>query len=137
MGFVYVARSASLSNWGSDVGLGKHLFKLGYTDDSAEAAVKDLIATVHAGAPDWVLVRKEAAEGVDEAQLLGRLGRKEKMLEPALYPRLKGAGDIVKVKLVNVENHRLLKQAYGNEALKVTKLRDPDIAAYLIANALG
>ena len=138
MGFVYVARSASLSKWGSDVGLGKHLFKLGYAaDDGAEAAVKDLAATGHAGVTDWSLVRKEAAEGVDEAQLLARFGRKEKMLDPAFYPRLRGATDIVKVKLVNVENHRLLKQAYGNEALKVIKLRDADIAAYLIANSLG
>lgn len=137
MGFVYVARSAGLSAWGSDVGLGKHLFKLGYADDGAEAAVANLIATGHAGVTDWSLVRKEAVEVGDEAQLLARLGRKEKMLDPAFYPRLRGATDIVKVKLVNVENHRLLKQAYGNEALKVIKLRDADIAAYLIANTLG
>jgi hypothetical protein len=137
MGFVYVARSAELANWGSDVGVGKYLFKLGYTEGSAEEAVKALSAAAHAGVTDWALVRKEAVDGVDEATLLARLGRKEKMLDTALYPRLKGAADITKVKLVNVENHRLLKQAYGNEALKVTKLRNTDIAAYLIANALG
>lgn len=138
MGVIYVARSASLSNWGSDVGLGKHLFKLGHADESAEDAVKELSAAAHAGATDWVLVRKDdTADDVDEAGLLARLARKEKILDTNHYPRLKGAVDIVKVKLVNVENHRLLKQAYGNETLKVTKLRDADIAAYLIANALG
>lgn len=137
MGSIYVARSASLCNWGSDVGLGKHLFKLGYAEDSAEAAVKELAAAGYAGATDWALIRKEEAADADEAQLVGRLARKEKMLEAALYPRLRGAVGIFKVKLTNVENHLLLKQAYGNESLKVAKLRNPDIAVYLIANALG
>lgn len=136
MGYVYVARSAVLSNWGSDVGLGKHLFKLGYAQDSAEAAVKDLAATSHAGANDWTLVRKEPLADGDESALIDRLGRKEKMLEAALYPRLKGATGIFKVKLANVENHLLMKQALEHQPLKASKLKAADFAVYLITNAL-
>ena len=45
MGTIFVARSANLSQWGSDVGISKHIYKLGYT----EAAVKDVVAAGWAG----------------------------------------------------------------------------------------
>lgn len=136
MGYVFVARSGALSDWGSDVGLGKHLFKLGYAEDSAEAAVKEMAAANHGGVADWTLVRKEQVPDGDETALVDRLARKEKMLEAALYPRLKGATGVFKVKIANVEKHLLMRQALDNQALTAPKPKATDFAAYLITNAL-
>ncbi len=136
MGFVYVARSAGLIKWGSDVGLGKLLFKLGVADDSAEAAVKALNETAHCGETDWTLVHKQEAEGASEPEAIERLGRKEKMVDPALYPRLRGAVGIFRIKLANVENHLVVKQALAGQAPSAAKPKPADIGQYLIHNVL-
>lgn len=137
MGTVFVARSAALTKWGSDVGLGKFLFKLGFAEAGAEEAVKALNESAHAGATDWTLVRQQPAEDIDEDVMVARLGRKEKMVDPALYPRLRGATGIFKLKLANVENHILLSLALsGAPTPKVLKPKATDFAAYMVANAL-
>lgn len=133
MGFVYVARSAALTDWGSDVGLGKFVFKLGYAED-AEAAVKALNDSAAGGAADWALVGKAEAD-TSEQTVLERLGRKEKTVDPAFYPRLKGLTGLFKVKLANVENHLLVKAMMENREAKPVKPKPADIAGYLIHNA--
>lgn len=133
MGFVYVARSAALTDWGSDVGLGKFVFKVGYAED-AEAAVKALNDSAAGGAADWALVGQAEAD-TSEQTVLERLGRKEKMVDPAFYPRLKGLTGLFKVKLANVENHLLVKAMMENREAKPVKPKPADIAGYLIHNA--
>lgn len=134
MGIIYVARSKTLQDWGGDVGLGKHLYKLGYAEDGeVEAALAGL-----AGQSDWVVVKTQAAEGLSEEAVLDRLGRKEKLVDPTYYPRVKGTLGLVKVNPAKVENSMRIRQALetGQEP-KTIKVKPADIGQYLINNALG
>ena len=91
MAEIYVAVSRSLQAWAGDVGLTKHLYKLGVAaDDGAEAAVARMAEERCAGRTDWKLVRKQEVEGIDEATALARVGSKEMAIDPTYYPQLKG-----------------------------------------------
>lgn len=136
MAQIYVARSPAMSKWGASVGLTKHIYKVGVTDDSAEAAIKVLNQSAHCGETDWRLVKKEDVEGVDEHAAIERLSRKEKMVDPKLYPKIKGALGVFKVKPVNAENHLLAKMALENNVVADFKLTPADIGTYLVNNAV-
>jgi len=131
---LYVAKSQGLAKWGASVGLTKHLYKLGATDGPAEAALKALNETVHAGQSDWRLVTKQTIEGLDEKAAIERLARKEKLVDPGLYPGIKGAGGIFKIKLVNVENSILVAKAMEGRETRAVKVTPADIGSYLLAN---
>ena len=133
---VYVARSQSLQQWASDVGLTPHVYKLGVADGPAESAVESLNMTACCGASDWTLVKAQETDS-DEATILGKVGRKEKLVDPAHYPRLGGATGLVKVKLVSVQNRLLVQRMMAGEEEKAIKPKPADIAAYLIQDALG
>jgi hypothetical protein len=133
MSTLYVARSANTSNWASDVGLSKHIFKVGIADEP----VKELIAKGWAGETDWTLVKSQPIEGIGEEEAIARLARKEKLIDPKLYPHLKGATGVFKVLPAHVENQIIVQRAMANEAeLRVVKLKPADFADYLIRNAL-
>lgn len=134
MGTIYVARSANLSQWGYDVGLSKNLYKIGLTDGDVKAA----IAAGWAGETDWTLVKKQdGVDGLDEDEIIDRVAQKAKMIDPDLYPRIKGTRGIFKVLPIHVENHFLVARALaGEEALRDVKVKHPDFAAYLIVNAV-
>ena len=138
MAQVYVAASRELGKWGGDVGLTKHLYKLGVAEDGADADVTALNERACAGFTDWKLVRKEPVEEADETALIDRLAGRERMVDPGLYPKIRGERGIFKVKPENVESHLLVKFAMENQQqeLKALKIKPADIAAYLIANAL-
>jgi hypothetical protein len=133
---VFVARSQGLSKWGAEVGVTKHLFKVGVAEASAEAALKAMNAAGCAGETDWKLVAKETVESADESAIVERLGRREKLVDPNLYPRLKGERGVVKVKPSNVENHLMVKKALSGEEDIAIKVNAVVIGAYLIANGL-
>ncbi|MBF0305678.1 MAG: hypothetical protein HQL41_08535 [Alphaproteobacteria bacterium] len=132
MGIVYVARSAGTSKWASDVGLGKSVFKLGVVEGEAE--LKAALDAGWAGETDWKLVAKQDAEGLAEDDAIDRLARKEKMVEPNLYPRLRGARGLFKVSPTNVENHLLVARAMANQQTVAVKTKPADFAAYMIHN---
>jgi hypothetical protein len=132
-----VAKSQALQKWASDVGLSKHVYLLGVADDGAEAGVTALNQTTHAGVSDWQLVKTQTVEAVDRAAAIQRLGRKIKIIEPAYYPRLKGADDIFKIKPDDVENHLLVQKAMAGEPGKVDRITAADIGAYMIKFAIG
>ena len=130
---IYVARSSKLGKWGSDVGLSKHVFKLGVTDEDPKA----LVAAGWAGETDWQLVKKQPIEGLTEAEVIERVARKDKLIDPNFYPRLRGALGIFKVLPVHVENHMLMRRALAGEAERIeVKLKPADFADYLFANAV-
>jgi hypothetical protein len=129
---LYVARSASTSQWGSDVGLSKHVFKVGVTDEDP----KEVVARGWAGATDWTLVKQQETD-LTEAEAIERLARKEKVIDPNLYPRLKGATGVFKVLPAHVENQMMVQRALAgaSEELKAVKAKPADFADYLIRNA--
>ena len=132
MGTIYVARSASLSDWASDVGLSKLVFKLGVTDED----LKSLIAAGWAGFPNWTLLKSQATE-VSNDDAIAKLAAKVKMIDPALYPKIKGTLGIFKVTQAQVENHIVVGKALeGSTELLAPKLKPVDYASFMIHNAL-
>ncbi|HLB07810.1 MAG TPA: hypothetical protein VJN41_09005 [Alphaproteobacteria bacterium] len=136
MAVIFVARSKTLAEWGGEVGLGKNLYRIGVTEGSGREAVKALNDQGSGGVTDWTLVAEEAAPGVEEASAIERIAKKEKRLDPAYYPRIKGTPGIFKVKPENVENYLLVKQALANEKLRTAKLKPADFGVYLLHLAL-
>ncbi|HZU91464.1 MAG TPA: hypothetical protein VE993_19595 [Stellaceae bacterium] len=133
MAILYVARSARLARWASDVGFGKHVYKVGVSEEAPKA----LLAAGWAGETDWTIVRQQKVEDLSEADALDRLGRKEKAIDPNLYPKLKGAAGIFRLSAERVENHIVVKRALAGDSDRVQiKLKPADFADYLIANAL-
>jgi hypothetical protein len=132
MAVLFVARSAKLSKWASDVGLSKHVYKVGV----AEEPLKPVLAAGWCGETDWTLVKKAEADAPDEAAMIELLAKKERMIDPALYPRLKGTTGVFKVAPSHVENHLLVTRALAGEGgLKDLKVKPADFADYLIKNA--
>ena len=132
MPILYVARSAKLSRWASDVGFGKHIYKLGVCDDDPKA----LATAGWAGESDWKIVHQEAVEGLSEPEALEGLARKERMIDPNLYPKLKGAAGVFRVTADHVENHIIVSRALaGDSDRRDMKLTPADFAAYLVHNA--
>ena len=130
---IYVARSVKLGRWASDVGLGRHVYKVGV----AEGDPKAIAAQGWAGETDWTIVRKREVEELSEEETLARLARKEKMIDPNLYPKLKGAVGVFRLTAPQVENHILVTRALAGDGGRVElKLKPADFADYLIHNAL-
>ena len=133
MPVLFVARSAKLARWASDVGFGKHIYKLGISEDDPKA----LAAAGWAGEPDWKIVRQEEVEGLSEREALERLARKERMIDPNLYPKLKGAAGVFRVAADHVENHIIVSRALAGDSDRLDlRLKPSDFAAYLVHNAL-
>jgi len=129
---LYVARSVKLGKWGSDVGLGKHVYKVGVTEDDP----KTLAAAGWAGESDWAIVKSEPIDDLDEEEAINRLIGKERMIDPNLYPKLKGARGVFRMNETKVENHIVVSRALaGDSDLKLLKLKPADFAAYLIHSA--
>jgi hypothetical protein len=129
---IYVARSVKAGKWGSDVGLGKHIYKLGVCDGDPKAAA----ASGWAGESDWTIVKSEPADGMNEDEVIDRLAGKERMIDPNLYPKLKGARGVFRVNPTKVENHIVVSRALAGESeLQASKLKPADFAAYLMHNA--
>ncbi|MCW5774259.1 MAG: hypothetical protein KIT16_21630 [Rhodospirillaceae bacterium] len=137
MPVIYVAKSKGLESWGADVGLTKHVYKVGVAEESAEAAVAQLNETGLAGHRDWKLVKKKDVEEGDEAEVLARLAKRAQLVDANYYPGLKGAGGIIKVRPADIERSVLVAQATSGEVMKAVKINAASIADYLIRNALA
>lgn len=129
MPVLFVARSARLARWASDVGFGKHVYKVGVSDEDPKA----LAASGWAGENDWKIVRREEVAGLSEEEVLERLSRREKSIDPNLYPKLKGAVGVFRVSPEHVENHIIVARALAGDSEQIDlKLKPADFAAYLI-----
>ena len=135
MPVIYVARSKSLSEWGGDVGLSKNLFKVGVFDGAGKDAVAALNEESFAGVADWVLLADADAGVAEEDAAVALLAKKQAIVDPKYYPRIKGANGIFRIKPKDVENSMLVERAMaGEESLNFT-LKPADIAKFLIKNA--
>jgi|SRR5271165_190096 len=133
MATLYVARSAKLCRWASDVGLGKHVFKVGV----APGDPKPLAVAGWAGEMDWTIIRKQTVEDLSEEDALARLARKEKLIEPRLYPKLKGASGVFRLAPTRVESHIIVTRALAGQSDRAAvKLKPTDFADYLVHNTL-
>jgi hypothetical protein len=132
---VYVATSKNLAGWAADVGLTKHIYKLGVAEGAADDAIKALNDDGFAGESDWRLLKAQEVDGLEEADAIERLAKKEKMVDPNYYPKIRDAIGIFKVKIGNVANHLLVKRALAGDEQKLDKVKTADIATYLIQNA--
>jgi len=135
MSVLYVATSKNLAGWAADVGLTKHVYKVGVADGSADEAIKALNDESFAGETDWRLLKQQDAAGLQEADALERVVKKEKVVDPDYYPKIRGAVGIFKVRIGNVANHLLVKRALAGDEEKIEKVKTADIAAYLMQNA--
>lgn len=137
MSVIFVARSANFSKWAADVGLGKHVVKIGVAAD--KAAAKAAADAGWAGETDWRLTAVEEAGDIDEAAALAGVERKEKLVDPSYYPRLKGASGVVRLNITHVQNAMLISQAMesADQPLAAAKATPKDIADYLIRLARG
>lgn len=134
MGTIFVAVSKTLQSWGNDVGLGKNLYKVGFAQDGT---AEEALAGDPAAMTDWQVLATAEAEGPLDA-LLAKLGRKEKLVDPTYYPRLRGSTGLVKANIVAVENSMLVAIALDNRTPpKNFKVKPVDIAAHLIRGATG
>ena len=134
MPIIYVARSKALSGWGASVGISKNLFKVGVANSTGKKAVAALNEGACAGATDWTLVKAEDAEELNETEALERLEKKERVVDPKYYPRIKGASGIFRVRPENVENSLLVERALSGEGSRSLKIKPADVAGYLIKN---
>jgi len=72
-----------------------------------------------------------------EEEALARLARKEKVIEPNLYPKLKGANGVFRLAPTRVESHIIVTRALAGDSDRIEiKLKPTDFADYLIHNAL-
>jgi hypothetical protein len=134
MSVVYVARSKGLQKWSADVGLTKHVYKVGVAEDAA-AAIQALNDGAHAGESDWRLVKKQRVDGLDEDTAIARLAAKEKMVDPAYYPKIKGARGLFKVKVAEIARSMLVQQAVAGGEMSHVKVKPADLADHLIRTA--
>ncbi|HSV29248.1 MAG TPA: hypothetical protein VLL76_06805, partial [Candidatus Omnitrophota bacterium] len=126
---IYVATSKAFQDWASDVGLGKNVYKIGIAEDQTpDEAVANLC-----GCSDWKVLKAEDAGELTEAEMMERLARKEKLVDPNYYPRLRGEKAVVKANLTAIENNTLVALALdGREPPKNFKIKPVDVAEYLI-----
>ncbi len=137
MSEIFVAASKALAEWGAEVGVTKQLFHVGITEGGAAEAVAAMNEARLASVDDWKLIKKADAGTLTEDVAFGRIGGREKLVDPNYYPRLKGARGVFKVKPENAERHFLVQRALAGEMIKSIKLRPIEIAIYLIETALG
>jgi hypothetical protein len=134
---LYVARSNSLQGWASDVGLTQHVYKLGLSEDDGDAAIAALNAARDAGRDDWLLLAERQTDDADGTVAIQRAARKETLVDPTYYPQIRRATGIFKVKLANVENHFMVREALEGQQIKKIKVTPALIADYLLRIAAG
>ena len=115
--------------------LTEHIYRLGLSDGDGESAVAALNEEKCAGRSDWALLGTKSIAETDADAVLRRAARKETMIDPTYYPQIKRAAGIFKVKIANVENHFMVREALEGQQIKKIKPTPTHIATYLLRMA--
>ena len=134
---IYVAFSPAMQEWGSDVGVSKHLYKPGFTEGNPKDAVRDLNEAAYAGQKDWELAGAREAAEFDETSFAARLIDRQKTIDPLYYPKIKGAKDIVKLEQRKIEANIVIKLTMEGRDSKVPKLKPPLVAEVILDSLIG
>ncbi len=132
MSSIYVAFSPAMQEWGSDVGVSKHLYKGGFTDEDPKDAVKALNDEAYAGQKDWELAGAREVAGLDAATFATRLTERQKAIDPLYYPKIRGAKDIVKLDQRKIEANIVIKRTMEGRDSKVPKLTPALVADFVL-----
>jgi len=131
MATLYVARSANICQWASDVGLGKNIFKVGVCDGDPAP----LLTAGMAGEADWTLLKQVDTDLADDV-VLERLAKRLKPVDPTYYPRIKGEPGLFKLLDSDVQRHIILARAMADESERAPiRLKMADYANFLITHA--
>lgn len=133
---VYVAKSQRLQKWGAEVGLTKHVYKVGTAEGKAEPAIQALNEAALGGESDWRLVKQCAVEEGDAEAMIARIAAKETEVDPGYYPKIKGARGLFKVKESHVAGELIVKRLMGGAEEPAAKPKTADFADYLIRAAV-
>jgi hypothetical protein len=107
MPVLYIATSKNLAGWAADVGLTKHVYKLGVAEGSADDAIRALNDEGFAGESDWRLLKQQEVDGL-ASERRRTTGKEEKMVDPAYYPEDPRRGRHFQGQAGNVANHLLV-----------------------------
>ncbi len=129
---IYVAFSPTMQEWGSDVGVSKHLYKAGLTDEDPKDAIQELNDATYAGQKDWELAGAREVADMDPETFTARLAERQKTIDPLYYPKIKGAKDIVKLEQRKVEANIVIKRTMEGRDSKVPKLTPILMADFVI-----
>ncbi len=72
---------------------------------------------------------------MDEEEAINRLAAKERMIDPNLYPKLKGARGVFRLNEIKVENHIVVSRALAGDSdtREARKAQAGRFNAYLIS----
>ena len=81
--------------------------------------------------------KQDGVEDLDNDAAIAKAAARAKMIDPALYPRIRGETGLFKVTTAQVENYVVLTRALaGDQEGAPFQPKHPDFADYLINSAL-
>ncbi|MDX2225185.1 MAG: hypothetical protein SFV21_20680 [Rhodospirillaceae bacterium] len=129
---LYVVKSKALQEWGGDVGISKHLYAVVLSEAAPAEFNAQLNAQGLAGQTDWQVIAKRETDATDADAVMDKIAVRVNRVDPVYYPRIKGARNVFKINLRNIEASLVVKMALETGDAKVPKVKPADIGNYLL-----
>jgi len=132
MPVLFVARSAKLARWSSDVGFGKHLYKIGVSDDDPKA-----LAAAGWRVKPMKIVRRMPSRDCPKTRRSSGSAAAKGMIDPKyLSQSLKGALGVFRVAAEHVETTSCIARARRRQRPDRAEIEAGRLRRYLVHNAL-